>query len=50
MKQNIFEKQSVGGTVKVLVKTLKTIFDEVQFIVNLLYKNSVKKYEDDLEH
>ena len=35
-----FEKQSVGGALKVLAKSLKTVFDEVYFIVNLLYQNS----------
>ena len=33
-----------------LAKPLKTVFDEVCFIVNFLNQNSIKKYGDDLEH
>ena len=42
--------QSLKGAHKVLAKSLKTVFDEVHFIVNLLYQNLINKYEDDLEH
>ena len=46
-----FQKQSVGGGLKVLAKYLKTVFgEELSFIINLLYQNSIKKYEDDLEY
>ena len=49
MEQYIgFQKQSVGGALKVLAK--KTVFDKIYFTVNLLYRNSIKKHEDDLEH
>ena len=34
---------SVGSTLTVLAKSLKTVFDEVHFIVNLLYQNSIRK-------
>ena len=44
-----FQKQSVGGALKVLAKSLKTVFDEVHFIANLLYQNLIEKYEDYLE-
>lgn len=51
MKQYIgFQKQPVGGALKVLDKSSKTVFDKDHFTVKLLYQNSVKKYEDDLEH
>ena len=30
-----FQKQPVGSVLKVLAKSLKTVFDEVHFIVNL---------------
>ena len=43
-------KQLVGGALKTLAKPLKCIFDEVHFIVNLLYQIPIKKYEDDMEH
>ena len=36
------------GLLKVLAKLLKTIFDKVHFIINFLYQNPIKKYEDDL--
>ena len=42
--------KSVGDALKVLVKYLKTTFHEVYFIVNLLYQNSIKQYEDNLGH
>ena len=45
-----FQKQSVGGALKVLAKSLKSVFDEVHFKENLFYQNSIKKYENDLEH
>ena len=35
---------------KVLAKYLKTVFNEVHFIVNLLQQNSIEKSEDVLEH
>ena len=35
---------------KVLAKYLKTVFNEVHFIVNLLQQNSIEKNEDVLEH
>ena len=38
------------GALKVLGKSLKTVFDEVPFIVNLFHQNLIKKYENDLEH
>ena len=38
------------GALKVLAESLKTIFDEIHFIVNLLYQYSVKKHEEDFEH
>ena len=41
-----FQRQSVGGVLKVMLKSLETVFDEVHFTINLLYRNSVKKYED----
>ena len=51
MKQYIdFQKQSVVGALKMLAKCFKTVFDEICFIVNLIYQNSIKKYQDDLEH
>ena len=31
----IFQKQSMGGALKVLGKSLKTVLDEVRFILNL---------------
>ena len=34
---------------KVLAKYLKTVFNEVHFIVNLLHQNSIEKNEDVLE-
>lgn len=40
--------KSVGDSLKVLVKYLKTTFDEVYFTVNLLYQNSIKQYKDNL--
>ena len=43
MKQYIgFQKQSVGGALKVLAKSLKTIFNEDHFIANLVYQNSIE--------
>ena len=42
------QNQSVRGPLKVLAKLLKTIFDKVHFIINFLYQNAIKKYEDDL--
>ena len=45
-----FQKESVGGALKVLEKSLKSVFDEVHFKVNLVYQNSIKKYENNLEH
>ena len=51
MKQYIgCKKQSVGGALKVLAKSLKTVFEKIHAIVNLLYQNSIKKHKDDLEH
>ena len=51
MKQYIdFQKQSVVGALETLAKCFKTVFDEICFIVNLIYQNSIKKYQDDLEH
>ena len=54
MKQYIgFQKQPVGGALKVLDKSSKTVFDKdhkIKITVKLLFQNSVKKYEDDLEH
>ena len=51
VKQYIgFKKQSVGGALKVLANSFKTVFEKIHFTVNLLYQNSIKKYEDDLEH
>lgn len=51
MKQYVgFQKQPVEGALKVLDKSSKTVFDKDHFTVKLLYQNSVKKYEDDLEH
>ena len=39
MKQYIvFLKQSLGGALKVLKKSLKTNFNNNQFIVNLVYQ------------
>ena len=35
-------KQSVGGALKVLAKPLKTVFNEDNFIVNLVYQISIK--------
>ena len=47
VKQYIgFWKLSVGGAPKVLMNSLKTVFDESNFIVNLLLQNLIKKYED----
>ena len=43
-----FQKQSVIVPLKVLAKSLKTVFEKDHFIT-LLYQNSIKKYEDDLE-
>lgn len=43
MKQYIgFHKQSVGGALKVLAKSLKTIFNEDHFIANLVHQNSIE--------
>ena len=43
MKQYIvFLKQSLGGALKVLKKSLKTNFNNNQFIVNLVYQVSIK--------
>ena len=51
MKQYIdFQKQSVVGALKMLAKCFKTVLDEICFIVNLIYQNSIKKNQDDLEH
>ena len=36
------QKQSVEGALKVLTKSLKTIFDEDHFILNLLYQILIK--------
>ena len=45
-----FQKQSVGGAKSLeLAKSLKTVFDEVHFPVNLLHQNPIKKYDDELE-
>ena len=44
------KKQSMGGALKVLAKSLKTVFEKIHAIVNLLYQNSIKKYEYDLKH
>ena len=35
MQYTDFQKQSVGGGLKMLGKSLKTVFDEMDFIVNL---------------
>ena len=35
-------KQSVGGALKVFAKSLKTVFNEDHFILNLLYQTSIK--------
>ena len=51
VKQYIgFQKQLVEGPLNVLAKSLRSVFAEDLFIVNLLDQNSVKKYEDSLEH
>ena len=43
VKQYIdYLKQSIGGVLKVLAKSLKTVFDEDHFVLNLLYQISVK--------
>ena len=43
VKQYInFKKQSVGSTVKVLAISLKTVFNEDDFIANLFYQISIK--------
>ena len=39
-----FQKKSVGGAIKVLAESLKTVFDEVHFLVNLLHQNAIKSY------
>ena len=43
------QKQSVGNVLKVLLKSLKTFFVEIHFIVNLLCKNLIRNYENNLE-
>ena len=40
-----FQKQPMGGALKVLVKSFKNIFSGVHFIASLLYQNAVRKYE-----
>ena len=43
MKQYIdFQKQSVSDALNVLAKSLRTVFNEDHFIVNLLYQISIK--------
>ena len=43
MKQYIdCHKQLVGGALKVLAKSLKTVFDEDNFIINMFYQISIK--------
>ena len=43
-------RQSVRGALTVLVKSLKIVSDEVHFITHMLYQNSIKEFQDDLEH
>ena len=43
-----FQKQSMGGALKVLATSLKTVFDEV-FNSKFALLNSIQKYEDYLE-
>ena len=38
-----FQKQSVGSDLQVLVKSFKSVFEEVHFIVIFLYQNSIRK-------
>ena len=45
-----FKKQSAEGALELLEKYLKTVFDEIYFIVNLVYQNSNKKYEDEMAY
>ena len=38
-----FQKQSVRSDLQVLVKSFKSVFEEVHFIVIFLYQNSIRK-------
>ena len=42
--------ESFQCILKEFAKSLKTVLDKVHFIVNLLYQNSTRKYEDNQEY
>ena len=51
VKQYIdFQNKPVWGTLKVLPKSLKTVFDEDLFIKKFALSNSNQKWEDDFDY